>query len=67
MLFVVWHFSIIKQLVIPIVAFVVLIDLWLGRNYVNSDDFANKSVMQRPFQATAADRAIQKDTTRYRI
>ncbi|MGB0477099.1 MAG: hypothetical protein ACPGHV_02580 [Flavobacteriaceae bacterium] len=57
-----------KQYVIPIVALVMLIDLWsFGRNYVNSDDFANKSVMQRPFQATAADRAIQKDTTRYRV
>ena len=57
-----------KQFVIPIVALMILIDLWsFGRNYVNSDDFANKSVMQRPFQATAADKAIQKDTTRYRV
>ena len=57
-----------KRYVIPVVALVILIDLWsFGRNYVNSDDFANKSIMQRPFQATAADRAILKDTTRYRV
>lgn len=57
-----------KRYVIPVVALVILIDLWsFGRNYVNSDDFVNKSIMQRPFQATAADRAILKDTTRYRV
>jgi hypothetical protein len=57
-----------KQYVVPLLALVILFDLWsFGRAYVNSDDFANKSVMQRPFQLTAADRAIQKDTTRYRV
>ena len=71
MLYVICRFALIekrKRYVIPFVALVILIDLWsFSRNYVNSEDFANKSVMQRPFQATAADRAILKDSTRYRV
>ena len=70
-LYVICRFALIekrKRYVIPVVALVILIDLWsFSRNYVNSEDFANKSVMQRPFQATAADLAILKDSTRYRV
>ena len=70
-LYIICRFALIekrKRYVIPVVALVILIDLWsFSRNYVNSEDFANKSVMQRPFQATAADRAILKDSTRYRV
>ena len=71
MLYVICRFALIekrKRYVIPFVALVILIDLWsFSRNYVNSQDFANKSVMQRPFQATAADQSILKDSTRYRV
>ena len=71
MLYVICRFALIekrKRYVIPFVAMVILIDLWsFSRNYIDSEDFANKSVMQRPFQATAADRAILKDSTRYRV
>ena len=70
-LFVLCRFALIekrKGYVIPVVALLILIDLWsFSRNYVNSEDFANKSVMQQPFKATAADRAILKDSTRYRV
>ena len=70
-LFLICRFALIekrKRYVIPVVALVILIDLWsFSRNYVSSEDFANKSVMQRPFQATAADRVILKDSTRYRV
>ena len=70
-LYVICRFALIekrKRYVIPVVALVILIDLWsFSRNYVNSEDFANKSVMQRPFQATVADLAILKDSTRYRV
>jgi len=70
-LYIICRFTLIekrKRYVITVVAFVILIDLWsFSRNYVNGEDFANKSVMQRPFQATAADRAILKDSTRYRV
>ena len=70
-LYVICRFALIekrKRYVIPVVALVILIDLWsFSRNYVNSEDFANKLVMQRPFQATAADLAILKDSTRYRV
>ena len=70
-LYIICRFALIenrKRYVIPMVALVILIDLWsFSRNYVNSEDFANKSVMQRPFQATAADRVILKDSTRYRV
>jgi len=70
-LYVICRFALVekrKRYVIPVVALVILIDLWsFSRNYVNSEDFANKSIMQRPFQATAADRAILKDSTRYRV
>ena len=59
----------LKRFLIPIVALVILIDLWsFSRNYVNSkEDYVNKSEMQRPFSATAADLEILKDTTRYRV
>jgi hypothetical protein len=70
-LYVICRFALIekrKRYVIPMVALVILIDLWsFSRNYVNSEDFANKSVMQHPFQATPADRAILKDSSRYRV
>jgi hypothetical protein len=70
-LYIICRFALIekrKGYVIPVIALVILIDLWsFSRNYVNSEDFANKSAMQRPFQATAADRAILKDSTRYRV
>ena len=70
-LFLICRFALIekrKRYVIPVVALIILIDLWsFSRNYVSSEDFANKSVMQRPFQATAADRVILKDSTRYRV
>ena len=70
-LYVICRFALIekrKPYVIPMVALVILIDLWsFSRNYVNSEDFANKSVMQHPFQATPADRAILKDSSRYRV
>ena len=70
-LYVICRFALIekrKGYVIPMVALVILIDLWsFSRNYVNSEDFANKSVMQHPFQATPADRAILKDSSRYRV
>ena len=70
-LYIICRFALIdkrKGFVIPVIALVILIDLWsFSRNYVNSEDFASKSAMQRPFQATAADRAILKDSTRYRV
>ena len=70
-LYVICRFALIekrKRYVIPMVALVILIDLWsFSRNYVNSEDFANKSVMQHPFQATPEDRAILKDSSRYRV
>ena len=70
-LYIICRFALIenrKRYVIPVVALVILIDLWsFSRNYINSEDFANKSVMQRPFQATAADRVILKDSMRYRV
>ena len=70
-LYIICHFALIenrKRYFIPVVALVILIDLWsFSRNYINSEDFVNKSVMQRPFQATAADRVILKDSMRYRV
>ena len=60
-LYIICRFALIEKLkryVIIVVALVIHTDLWsFSRNYINNDDFANKSVMQRPFQATAADRA----------
>ena len=57
-----------RRYFVPVVALVILTDLWsFSRNYVNNDDFANKSVIQLPFQSTTADRVILKDSTRYRV
>lgn len=47
---------------------VVVFDLILvDRRYVNEDDFVQKSKMERPFQRTAADQQILKDTSHFRV
>ena len=39
----------------------------VDRHYVNQDDFVNSREINHPFQATAADLEIKKDTTHYRV
>ncbi|MFD2518824.1 YfhO family protein [Salinimicrobium flavum] len=39
----------------------------VDRRYVNSEDFVNSSVVNRPFQATPADLEIMKDDSHYRV
>ena len=47
---------------------VLVLDLvMVDKRYVNAEDFVNASVMNRPFQANAADREIMKDKTHYRV
>jgi hypothetical protein len=57
-----------KMYVVPALTLLIIIDLWsFDRNYVNQDDFVSKSRIDQPFVATAADLAIQRDTTRFRV
>jgi hypothetical protein len=53
-----------------VVAFGVLIlfDLvGVARRYVNNDDFVSATLVNKPFEATPADKEILKDTTYYRV
>lgn len=51
------------NIVIPAILVLILIDLWsVNKRYVNNDDFVRKSQEEYPFQPTAADQLIMKDT-----
>lgn len=53
-----------------VVAFGVLIlfDLvGVAKRYVNNDDFVSATLVNKPFEATPADKEILKDTTYYRV
>jgi hypothetical protein len=46
----------------------ILVDLvGVGKRYVDSEDFVRSSVVNRPFQATEADREIMRDEGHYRV
>ncbi|WGK64081.1 hypothetical protein [Croceiramulus getboli] len=54
--------------VLLMVGVLILFDLVsVARTYVNTEDFVNARMMDRPFPETAADQEIRKDTTRYRV
>lgn len=68
----VWLFTLgkLKQVYfISLIAVFVLFDLWLvNKRYLKSDDFDRKArVTQNTFTPSAADVAIQRDTTYYRV
>jgi hypothetical protein len=47
---------------------IVIFDLWIvDKNYVNSDQFVKKSLVEIPFQKTIADKAILKDDSDFRV
>ncbi len=53
-----------------VVAFglLILFDLvGVARRYVNNDDFVSATLVNKPFEATPADKEILKDTTFYRV
>ena len=58
-----------SKIAVIAIGIVVVGDLILvDKRYINNDeDFVSKSKMERPFQLTAADREIQKDTTHFRV
>ena len=52
-----------SKYVILIVGILVLADMWtVNKRYLNDDNFARKSKVQVPYQATAADQQILRDT-----
>ncbi len=54
--------------VILVLALLVVFDLvTVDRRYVNTENFVSARIVEQPFQATAADKEILKDTTRYRV
>jgi len=61
-----WMFlknKIISKYVILIVGVLVLADMWtVNKRYLNDDNFERKSKVQVPYQATAADQQILRDT-----
>jgi len=61
-----WMFlktKISSKYVILIVGVLVLTDMWtVNKRYLNDDDFARKSKVQVPYQVTAADQQILRDT-----
>jgi hypothetical protein len=51
-----------SKYVIPIVGVLVLADMWtINKRYLNDDNFARKSKVEIPYQATAANQQILKD------
>lgn len=57
-----------KKLCVVLFALLILVDLIsVDRNYVNDDDFVQKSVMANPFRANAADKEIMKDNGHFRV
>jgi hypothetical protein len=63
---VMWMFlksKISSKYVILIVGILVLADMWtVNKRYLNDDNFARNSKVQVPYQATAADQQILRDT-----
>ena len=57
-----------KDLTFLIITLIVIFDLWIvDKNYVNSDQFVKKSLVEIPFQKTTADKAILKDDSDFRV
>ena len=63
---VMWMFlknKISSKYVVLIIGVLVLADMWtVNKRYLNDDNFARKSKVQVPYQATAADQQILRDT-----
>ncbi len=57
-----------ENVVLIVVGCLIIIDLvGVDKRYVNSDDFVMAKQVNQPFQMTAADAQILKDTTHYRV
>jgi len=57
-----------KDLTFLIITLIVIFDLWIvDKNYVNSDQFVKKSLVEIPFQKTISDKAILKDDSDFRV
>ncbi len=57
-----------KNIVIIAFGVLLLFDLvGVDKRYVNSDDFVSKRQEEKPFQASAIDKEIIKDTSHYRV
>lgn len=57
-----------KDLTFIILTVIIIFDLWsVDKNYVNSDQFVKKSLVEIPFQKTIADKAILEDSSDFRV
>ncbi len=57
-----------EKLLVIVFAGLILFDLiGVDRRYVNEDDFVSSIQVQKPYQANAADKQIQNDTSHYRV
>jgi hypothetical protein len=68
----IWLFLIKKiklGMLIPVMAVLILVDMWpVAKRYLNAGDFIPKSLMERPFAMTNADKFILQDKTpSYRV
>ena len=57
-----------KNITILILVFLILFDLWnVDKRYLNSDDFVQKSKMEKPYDFPTNDEIIKSDTTVFRV
>lgn len=57
-----------KNIVIILLGFLMVFDLWSNsKNYVNENHFLPSRIIEKPFQKTAIDKQILKDTSHYRV
>ncbi|MDC6480444.1 YfhO family protein [Flavobacteriaceae bacterium] len=57
-----------KDLTFIILTVIIIFDLWtVDKNYVNSDQFVKKSLVEIPFKKTIADKAILEDNSDFRV
>ncbi|MFN8153514.1 MAG: YfhO family protein [Bacteroidia bacterium] len=56
------------NIVVPVIAFLILADMWMvDKRYLNNDRFVSKSKAEAPFEMTAADQQIKQDNGYYRV
>ena len=67
------YFVLVKNLYkqkkwIYILSFLVLIDMWfVDKRYFKTDDFVDRSQIEKPFQIQSVDKSIKQDTSIYRV
>ncbi len=57
-----------KEVVLPVIALLILVDLWsIDKRFLNDSHFTSKSKAEQPFTMSAADQQILQDKGYYRV